>query len=268
MAAGWPALPASTATRATTWSSSRSRRSTTSSTAAPRAPTRAPATAPAILISLPHGFLRSRVNEFGLRRDQLPDPGRVAVANVFLSRNPAHWAAQEQLLEQAVLTAGQRPLGWREVPHDLVACGRTARDVAPEFRQLLVGAGDEVADQDEFERRLFVARRIAELEAGRRAVDPELLLADDRLQGHAHRAPALALLRRPARPRAPEPARRRPLALLDQHLPELGAGAAAAAARPQRGDQHARRQRQLDARPRGGSALESLRRRPRSAACR
>ena len=119
-----------------------------------------------ILLSLPHGFLRSRVNEFGLRRDQLPDPGRVAVANVFLSRNPAHWADQERLLERSVIAAGQRPLGWREVPHDLVACGRTARDVAPEFRQLLVGAGDEVADQEEFERRLFVARRIAELEAG------------------------------------------------------------------------------------------------------
>ena len=119
-----------------------------------------------VLLSLPHGFLRARVREFGLRRDQLPDPGRVAVANVFLSRNPTHWAAQEQLIEQAVLTAGQVPLGWREVPHDLAACGRSARDVAPEFRQLLVGAGDDVADQDEFERQIFVARRIAELEAG------------------------------------------------------------------------------------------------------
>ena len=103
---------------------------------------------------------------------------------------------------------------------------------------------------------------------GLRALDPELLLAHDRLQGHAHRPPALALLRRPARPRAAEPGGGRPLAFLHQHVPELGARPAAAAARPQRRDQHPRRQRQLDAGARGRAALEPVRRRPPSAACR
>ncbi len=121
-----------------------------------------------ILIQLPHGFLRTRIGEFGLRRDQLPDPGRAAVANVFLSRDPSDWPAQEHLLEQATLDAGQHPLGWREVPVDFAQCGDTARDAAPQFRQLLVGAGDTVGGQDEFERRLFVARRLAELEDGER----------------------------------------------------------------------------------------------------
>ena len=82
------------------------------------------------------------------------------------ARDPSLWEHQQRALERAVIAAGQQPLGWREVPVDLAACGRSARDVAPEFRQLLVGAGPDVIDQDEFERRLFVARRIAELEAG------------------------------------------------------------------------------------------------------
>jgi glutamate synthase (NADPH) large chain len=119
-----------------------------------------------VLIQLPHSFLRSRIAEFGLTRNQLPDPGSVAVANCFLSRDPSLWAKQEQIIEHAAIAAGQLPLGWREVPVDLANCGHTARDVAPEFRQLLVGAGPKVIDQDEFERRLFVARRIAELDAG------------------------------------------------------------------------------------------------------
>ncbi|MQA73596.1 MAG: glutamate synthase large subunit [Solirubrobacterales bacterium] len=119
-----------------------------------------------VLIQLPRGFLRSRAGEFGVPTEALPGPGRVALANCFLAPNPTERVEQERLLERAVLAAGQEPLGWRDVPVDLASCGQTARDVAPAFRQLLVGAGDAVADQDEFERRLFLARRLAELEAG------------------------------------------------------------------------------------------------------
>ena len=119
-----------------------------------------------VLVQLPHSFLRARATDFGITRAQLPDPGSVAVASCFLARDPSLWEHQQRALEHAVIAAGQQPLGWREVPVDLAACGRSARDVAPEFRQLLVGAGPDVIDQDEFERRLFVARRIAELEAG------------------------------------------------------------------------------------------------------
>jgi glutamate synthase domain-containing protein 2/glutamate synthase domain-containing protein 1/glutamate synthase domain-containing protein 3 len=119
-----------------------------------------------VLIQLPHGFLRSRVAEFGITRTQLPDPGSVAVASVFLAGDPTLWENQQRIIEQAVVAGGQLPLGWRQVPVDLAACGETARNVAPEFRQLLVGAGPEIVNQDDFERRLFVARRIAELEAG------------------------------------------------------------------------------------------------------
>ncbi len=163
-----------------------------------------------------------------------------------------------------MISAGQQPLGWREVPVDLANCGNTARDVAPEFRQLLVGAGPERARPGRL--RAAPLRRPPDRRARRRARpdDLELLLAHPRLQGHAHRAPARPLLRRPARPRAAERARGRPLALFDQHLPELGAGAAAAPARPQRRDQHDQRQRPLDAGARSGAALRALRRRPRA----
>ena len=57
-----------------------------------------------------------------------------------------------------------------------------------------------------------------------------------------------------------------PLALLDEHLPELGARPSLPHDRPQRRDQHGARQRQLDARARVAARLRALRRRPREGA--
>ena len=53
-----------------------------------------------------------------------------------------------------------------------------------------------------------------------------------------------------------------PLAILDQHLPELGARPPLPVHLPQRRDQHAPRQRQLDAGPAEDVLVEAVRRRP------
>ena len=63
-------------------------------------------------------------------------------------------------------------------------------------------------------------------------------------------------------------ARAGPLALLDEHVPELGARAPVPDDRPQRRDQHAARQRQLDARARVAARLGAVRRRPAEGAAR
>ena len=104
--------------------------------------------------------------------------------------------------------------------------------------------------------------------AGRRAGprDPVVLEPHDRLQGHAHGAAAARLLPRPAGPAHEDRARARALALLDQHVPELGARAPVPLHRAQRRDQHAARQRQLDARARVAARLRAVRRRPREGA--
>ena len=59
-----------------------------------------------VLIQLPHGFLRSRVAEFGITRAQLPDPGSVAVASVFLSGDPSLWESQQAI----IIVSGDCPL--------------------------------------------------------------------------------------------------------------------------------------------------------------
>ena len=96
-----------------------------------------------------------------------------------------------------------------------------------------------------------------------RARHPELLVAHARLQGDAHRAAARAASTPISRDdRLRERARARPLALLDEHVPELGARPPVPDDRAQRRDQHAARQRQLDARARVAARVGALRRRP------
>jgi glutamate synthase (NADPH) large chain len=82
----------------------------------------------------------------------------------FLPREEGDDARQE--IERAVEAEGQRVLGWREVPVEDEACGRAARAAAPRIEQLFVEAGDDVPDQDAFERKLYVIRRVVEI-AGR-----------------------------------------------------------------------------------------------------
>src|ERR1051325_4911975 len=55
-----------------------------------------------------------------------------------------------------------RVVCWREVGLDLSSVGDTAGSVAPLVKHLVVGASEELAaDQDAFERKLYVIRRVA-----------------------------------------------------------------------------------------------------------
>ena len=98
--------------------------------------------------------------------------------------------------------------------------------------------------------------------AGARPVCDVELLAHDQLQGHADQLPAGRLLCRPARRADQERAGAGALALLDQHLPELGARAPLPRDLPQRRDQHGDGQRQLDARARERAQQRAVRRGP------
>ncbi len=76
---------------------------------------------------------------------------------------------------------------------------------------------------------------------------PKPFRSDLRLQGHADHAAAQGVLSRPAGRSAHQRAGHRALALLDEHVPVVAAGASVPADRAQRRDQHRHRQRELDA---------------------
>jgi glutamate synthase domain-containing protein 2/glutamate synthase domain-containing protein 1/glutamate synthase domain-containing protein 3 len=114
-----------------------------------------------ILMQLPHEFFKA-VLEF-----ELPAPGRYGVAVCFLPTDAVRRSKLEDMLELNVRIEGQRVLGWRDVPIDDDHVGTTANACRPVIRQLFVEAGPGFeADQDAFERKLYVIRRICELAAG------------------------------------------------------------------------------------------------------
>ena len=114
-----------------------------------------------ILVQLPDAFFR------GVAGVELPEPGRYGVAMCFLPQDPVLRTKLEALLELNVRVEGQRVLGWRDVPVDQTHIGETANRSRPYIKQLFVGAGPGFdADQDAFERKLYVIRRIVELAAG------------------------------------------------------------------------------------------------------
>jgi glutamate synthase domain-containing protein 2/glutamate synthase domain-containing protein 1/glutamate synthase domain-containing protein 3 len=114
-----------------------------------------------ILLQIPDAFLRAAAAGV-----ELPVSGRYGVGVCYLPSDPERRVVLEQLIEDTIEAEGQRAIWWRDVPIDDRHVGSTARLSAPVIRQVLIEASEEVADQDAFERKLYVIRRLIERAAG------------------------------------------------------------------------------------------------------
>jgi glutamate synthase (NADPH/NADH) large chain len=117
-----------------------------------------------ILIQLPDVFLRAEAARLGI---DLPAPGEYACGMVFLPQSANGRQACESVVARLIYEEGQRFLGWRDVPRDNAGLAEAARNEEPAVRQVFIARGDNCADQDAFERRLFVIRRRVEHEVAR-----------------------------------------------------------------------------------------------------
>ena len=220
-----------------------------------------------ILLQTPHAFLAPRRSGSGSRCRRSPATRPPAWCSC--PPNEAGRAACAKIFDEVVREEGQTLLGWRDVPTDNATLGPTARASQPVIRQIFVGRGTNCPDAMSFERKLYVIRRLVEKKVSRSAhpgahalLRPVALAQDHRLQGDAERAAAPRVLPRPLEPPGRLRDRDGPLALLDEHLPVLVARAPVPLHLAQRRDQHAARQRQLDARAPVDDALVALRRGP------
>ncbi|HEY1592990.1 MAG TPA: glutamate synthase large subunit [Solirubrobacteraceae bacterium] len=119
-----------------------------------------------ILLQIPDAFFRGAVAGV-----ELPSPGRYGVGVCYLPTDAERRLALEQLIEDTIAGEGQRAIWWRDVPVDDQHVGSTARLSAPVIRHVLIEASDEISDQNAFERKLYVIRRLIE-----RAAGPDLAL--------------------------------------------------------------------------------------------
>ncbi len=122
-----------------------------------------------ILFQIPDGLFRAELGA------SLPPIGRYGVGVCFLPVVPERRLELERRLASIVGEEGQEVVCWRDVPIGPAHVGRTAAASAPNVRQVVIGAGPDVADdQDAFERKLYLIRRRFELEGGPEAVVPSL----------------------------------------------------------------------------------------------
>ena len=112
-----------------------------------------------ILIQLPHAFIRNAADTEGIR---LPPEGESASGLVFLPREPADRHHCMAHIERIVDEEGQRFLGWRRVPVNSDAIGEISRQAEPDVRQVFIGRSSDCENIDQFERKLFVIRKLAE----------------------------------------------------------------------------------------------------------
>jgi len=123
-----------------------------------------------LLVAMPHRFLGAVAAEAGV---SVPATG-YGVAMVFLPRDEPSRAGARERFEQAVGGEGLQLLGWRDVPTSDEGLGRSAATSQPFIAQAFIArpAGLPFTEEGDlaFDRRLYVARRLAEKSVGRSAL--------------------------------------------------------------------------------------------------
>src|SRR5262249_36010556 len=109
-----------------------------------------------LLLKQPERFLRAVAAECGIALGS-----RFASGLVFLARDERQAAAAREALECALTRQGLGGAAWRTGAPEPEACGADALKSLPRIEQLFVNCAAE-PDQAGFNRRLFMARRLAE----------------------------------------------------------------------------------------------------------
>ncbi|HHB92560.1 MAG TPA: glutamate synthase large subunit [Thioploca sp.] len=107
-----------------------------------------------VLIQIPDGFVRAEC-EF-----TLPPVNEYGIGMVFLPQEAENRAACEEIIAKIVIKEGQEVIGWRDVPTNNEGLGEDVKAVEPTIRQIFIK--NNCINQDSFERKLFIIRKIIE----------------------------------------------------------------------------------------------------------
>src|SRR5260221_2073645 len=112
-----------------------------------------------MLVQLPHAFFAKEAKRLGFA---LPAPGAYAVGFIFMPKDATMRAAMEKIVAEVIEEEGQKLLGWRDVPSNSATLS-SAPEIAvtePAHRQVFIGKGPGVTDEDDFERKLYILRKV------------------------------------------------------------------------------------------------------------
>ncbi|MDB6014769.1 MAG: glutamate synthase large subunit [Gammaproteobacteria bacterium] len=112
-----------------------------------------------LLLKKPEGFLRAVAAEAGIELAE-----KFASGLMFLNRDPALAQAARATVEAQLERQGLELAGWRIVPVSPQACGTQALKTLPHIEQVFVNCRLSDIDEASLNRKLYMARRLAEKE--------------------------------------------------------------------------------------------------------
>ena len=110
-----------------------------------------------IMFQIPHEFFWEECISLNIL---LKEPGYYGVGMAFLPKGGSENALCRDIIEEAAKNRGFKFLGFRQVPVDPTGIGSTALSVEPDIVQFFVERPSEIKTSEDFERKLFVLRRL------------------------------------------------------------------------------------------------------------
>ncbi len=110
-----------------------------------------------ILIQIPHDFFK---DEAAALKIKLPKPGHYAVGHLFMPQDERLMQHCERVWARIIREEGLEFLGFRSVPVDGSSLSEMVKATEPVHRQILIGRPKTIKDQDEFERKLYMIRKV------------------------------------------------------------------------------------------------------------
>ena len=203
---------------------------------------------------------RVAADDFGV---ELGAPGTFSAGVFFLPQDDGERELCRRVVEEIVAERGQELIGWRKVPTrpDVADIGATALDSMPVIEQLFIRAADGL-DQDAFERELYLIRKQATVRLrGNEALAEAQMFYVCSLSTRViiYKGMLTSGQLVPFFPDLAAPDYESHLAMVHSRFatntfPSWDPRAAEPLHEPQRRDQHAARQHELDARPRRRAA--------------
>jgi len=110
-----------------------------------------------ILIQIPHEFFVAEAKRSGF---ELPAQGHYGVGFLFMPREAIYRQDIERIWWETARDEGLKVLGWRDVPVDSTVLGYSVKGTEPIHRQVFIGKGPTIRDENQFERKLFICRKV------------------------------------------------------------------------------------------------------------
>jgi glutamate synthase (NADPH/NADH) large chain len=112
-----------------------------------------------IMVQIPHKFFAREATRLGWA---LPKQGEYAVGFLFMPRDADLRVKMERVVTRVIEDEGQAVIGWRDVPSDNASLSKDPEIAATEpwHRQIIIGRGPAIADEDAFERKLYIIRKV------------------------------------------------------------------------------------------------------------